>query len=207
MTLARQLHFHSTAAPILAVLSLSLAMTGTAQAAAAGARNSDTASSAGSLITYLTREHDGYALYSDVTADPAPEAINGNQIYWDIEAEDGTHAEKLGAHIRFMADALEQGAYPRNWDKFFVIDAAMHAYVHTDVSVDGRRVQILKEADNSCAYAVIKAHAEVVSSEFFATGDTSTDHSSVADAIIASAECSGFRDYLEAEVAEHWEPR
>ena len=69
------------------------------------------------------------------------------------------------------------------------------------------RVQILKEADNSCACAVIKAHAEVVSSEFFATGDTSRDHSSVADAIIASAECALFRDYLEAQVAEHWEPR
>ena len=210
MTLTHAFHAYSRITSAAAALAISLAGVGMAEAAKAPQRSSlesDSDTGSGSLITYMTREHDAYHHYSDVRLEPAFEAINGNQVYWDIEADDEAHADRLASHVEFMAAALESGAYPREWDKFFIIDAAMHAHVHTDVRVDGRRVQIVKEADNACAYSIILAHAGVVSSEFFATGDVSTDHSSVADEIIASVACADFRDYLEAEVAEHWEPR
>lgn len=171
----------------------------------AGTQSAD--STRGSLINYMRREHHAYRHYSDVRNAPSSERINGYEIYWDIEADDATHARRLKTHIEFMGAALEMGSYPRKWDKFFVIDAAMHKYVHTDVQVTGTRVQITKRADNACSYAIIKAHADVVSKEFFARGDTSVDHSPVADMILASSACDDYRDYLEARVSAHWQPR
>lgn len=106
-----------------------------------------------------------------------------------------------------MGNALDSGNIPRNWDKLFVLEAAMHDWIHTEVSQDGQLVRIHKRADNDCAVALMRIHAQAVSEEFFASGDVSTDHSAAADSLLASAACAPWQATLTAEVEANWQPR
>lgn len=161
----------------------------------------------GSYITYLRSNHDHYSDYATTNPYPVQLTINGDQVYWDIQATSEADADILSTHIGFMGDALENGQIPRDWDKLFVLEAFLHEQIHTEVTVDGTRVTIYKTADNDCAYSLVKTHAAAVSNEFFATGDISTDHSGAADEILAQDACSSQRDAAYLFIEENWSPR
>lgn len=171
------------------------------QAAAAGGL------SAPSYVPYLRTYHDHYSDYGNSASYPLNSSINGDQVYWDIQADSETDASSLAAHIQFMADALDQGQIPRSWDKLFVLEAFLHEQISTTVTVDGTRVSIYKTAANACAYQLMTTHAAAVSAEFFATGDISADHSAAADAILAMDACADQREAAEAFIALNWQPR
>lgn len=160
-----------------------------------------------SYIPYLRSNHDHYSDYANASSHPLQIVINGDQVYWDIEAESETDASYLAKHIEFMVSALDKDKIPRAWDKLFVLEAFFNEQVTIEIIVDGLRVSIYKTATNSCAFELVKAHASAVSIEFFAQGDVSVDHSSAADDILAMEACSEQRNAAEAFVLEHWEPR
>ena len=164
-------------------------------------------SSGGANIKYLRENHDHYSHYSDTSSYPVELHINGDQVYWDIQANTEQDATILAGHIEFMGNALEEGNIPRAWDKLFVLEAFLHEQIHTEVEQEDTRVTIYKTGDNACAYELVKVHASAVSNEFFATGDISADHSSTADDILAMDICADQRDEAEAFIAEHWEPK
>lgn len=158
-------------------------------------------------IRYLRQNHDNYSHYDDTSRYPVALHINGDQVYWDIEADTEKDAQILAGHIEFMSNALDNSHIPRRWDKLFVLEAFLHDQIHTDVKQDDTRVTINKTGDTECAYELIKVHASAVSNEFFATGDISADHSSSADQILALDICADQREEAEAFIAEHWAPR
>ena len=167
----------------------------------------DSESSGGANIKYLRENHDHYSHYSDTSSYPGELHINGDQVYWDIQANTEQDATILAGHIEFMGNALEEGNIPRAWDKLFVLEAFLHEQIHTEVEQEDTRVTIYKTGDNACAYELVKVHASAVSNEFFATGNISADHSSAADDILAMDICADQRDEAEAFIAEHWEPK
>lgn len=165
-----------------------------------GSSHGNSGSDSDSKVSYLKKEHDAYKDGNTIQQAPAAMSLNGDELYWDIYAEDEEHALTLKEHIEFMGAHIEAGEYPRSWDPFFILEAEMHPYIHTAVQVNGRQVTIHKSADNACAYSIMTAHAQVLSGEFFALGDTSQSHAVEADAILASAECAEFAAELQAAI-------
>ena len=155
----------------------------------------------GSNIPYLKDNHASYRDTNNIAFEPYAIELNGDQLYWDIYAETEEQASTLKDHIEFMGDKLDQGAYPRSWDKLFILEAEMHAMIHTEITLNGQQVTINKTADNPCALLVMKTHAEAVSQEFFKNGDTSVDHASIADDIINSIECSEYKAQFEEAIS------
>lgn len=171
------------------------------------ATQGSTGSESESYIPYLRKNHDHYSDYSNVGTYPIETVISGDQVYWDIQAKTDTDAAYLAKHIEFMSTVLNKDKIPHPWDKLFVLEAFFHDQITTEINIDGLRVSIYKTAANSCAFELVKAHANAVSVEFFAQGDTSVDHSSAADDILALEVCAEQRNDAEAFIAEHWEPR
>ena len=169
--------------------------------------NGSEANEQGSYINYLKTYHDQYSDFADASTQPLPQTINGDQIYWDIDAGSSQHAEALATHIGFMSDALYNNQIPRSWDKLFVLEAFLHEDIETVVETDGSRVTIYKTAATPCALMLIQTHASAVSEEFFATGDVSTDHSAATDTILSSAACDSERAAAESFIAANWQPR
>lgn len=187
---------------------LSLSGNGGGNSNSTGKSNSTEQTDAGGAnIKYLRDNHDSYSHYGDTSSYPVELYINGDQVYWDIEADTEKDAQILAGHIEFMSNALDNSHIPRRWDKLFVLEAFLHDQIHTDVKQDDTRVTINKTGDTECAYELIKVHASAVSNEFFATGDISADHSSSADQILALDICADQREEAEAFIAEHWAPR
>jgi hypothetical protein len=150
----------------------------------------------GSEIGYLKRQH---AVF---TADFIENGARS--IEWQVHAP-ARAIDRLVNHLAFMKSRLERGRVVRAWDKFFVLDAALFPYYDMDLTRAGRQNLVIhKWADNDCAYEVVRTHAHVVRSEFFAHGDLSNDHSAIADAIIALPACDTYRDELNAFIAQHW---
>lgn len=170
------------------------------------AANGSEANEQGSYINYLKTYHDQYSDFADASTQPLPQTINGDQIYWDIDAGSSQHAEALATHIGFMSDALYNNQIPRSWDKLFVLEAFLHEDIETVVETDGSRVTIYKTAATPCALMLIQTHASAVSEEFFATGDVSTDHSAAADTILSSAACDSERAAALTFIDANWQP-
>jgi hypothetical protein len=171
------------------------------------ASNGSEPSEQGSYINYLKTNHDQYSDFAAASSQPLPQTINGDQIYWDINAGSPEHAAALATHIGFMSDALYNNQIPRSWDKLFVLEAFLHEDIETTVETDGNRVTIYKTAATPCALLLIQTHASAVSNEFFATGDVSTDHSAAADTILSSAVCDSERSAALTFIEANWQPR
>lgn len=187
---------------------LSLSGNGGGNSNSTGKSNSTEQTDAGGAnIKYLRDNHDSYSHYGDTSSYPVELYINGDQVYWDIEADTEQDAKILAGHIEFMGNALDNDNIPRSWDKLFVLEAFLHDQIHTHVEQDDTRVTIYKTGDTECAYELVKVHASAVSNEFFATGDISADHSYAADQILALDICADQHEDAEAFIAEHWEPR
>lgn len=148
----------------------------------------------------------GYLVQNSNKYEASFQEINGNQIYWTINSDSYRAIRTVIQHVAFMKDRLERGAHPRSWDKFFVIDAAMHKYVNTSYIYNRSQAIVVKEASNACAYTIIKTHAEVLRDEFF-KGNIREDHSEIADRIIDSPECVEYKPYLVEEVSKYWNPK
>lgn len=174
-----------------------------------GSENTDNhnSSEGGANIKYLRENHDHYSHHGDIESYPVELHINGDQVYWDIEADTEQDAEILAGHIEFMMHVHEMGSIPRAWDKLFVLEAFLHDQIHTEVEQKDTRITVYKTGDTECAYELVKVHASAVSNEFFATGDISADHSYAAEQILSMDICAAQREEAEAFIAEHWEPR
>ena len=169
--------------------------------------DSHSSSEGGANIKYLRENHDHYSHHGNIESYPVELHINGDQVYWDIEADTEQDAEILAGHIEFMGNVHDNGNIPRSWDKLFVLEAFLHDQIHTEVEQEDTRITVYKTGDTECAYELVKVHASAVSNEFFATGDISADHSYAADQILALDICSDQREDAEAFISEHWAPR
>ncbi len=170
------------------------------------AEGEDTGPPADTYIAYLRDNHDQYT-ESGLFGTPPSAQIGARALTWHIDAQTEAQADNLKNHIEAMGARIDAGLSPRPWDKFFIIEAALGGYIHTAVNVNSTRVLITKTADNDCAFEVMAKHAEIVSGEFFATGKLNTDHSSIADELIASEACAEFKTDLDNAVALRWEPK
>lgn len=92
-------------------------------------------------------------------------------IIWIIKGPNKESLETLVTHIEQMECVIEHGGNPRPFDPLFKVDAEISAkYVHTEIKwLNDTAIEVIKKADNDCAWLVIKLHAEVVKG-FFTTG-------------------------------------
>jgi hypothetical protein len=88
-------------------------------------------------------------------------------LEWIIRAETPEAAEALYYHVLQMECILENGGRPRAMDPVFALEAELKPYIETTVEMlDDTTVRVVKEAENQCAWEVIKLHAEVVKGFF-----------------------------------------
>jgi len=163
----------------------------------------------GSNIPYLRQNHANYSEYgSTVTPAPVKDAASLS-INWTIAAKTEYDATQLADHIRFMVNKLEEGENPRAWDKLFLMEAYMKVnhYYTTSVENTGTTVVVSKNATNACAYAVISAHSDAVSGDFFARGDIMQDYTTTAENILASSACNGLRSDIETYISQRQKQR
>ena len=92
-------------------------------------------------------------------------------IVWIITGPSKEDLEILVSHIEQMECVIEHGGNPRPFDPLFKVDAVISAkYVHTEIKwLNDTAIEVIKKADNDCAWLVIKLHAQVVKG-FFTTG-------------------------------------
>ena len=92
-------------------------------------------------------------------------------IIWIIRGPSREALETLVTHIEQMECVIERGGNPRPFDPLFKVDAEISAkYVHTEIKwLNDTAIEVIKKADNDCAWQVIKLHAEVVKG-FFTIG-------------------------------------
>lgn len=92
-------------------------------------------------------------------------------IVWVISGPGREALEILVSHIEQMECVVKHGGNPRAFDPLFRVDAKISAkYVHTEIKwINGTAIEVIKKADNDCAWLVIKLHAQVVKG-FFTTG-------------------------------------
>ena len=161
-------------------------------------------------IPYLRQNHTNYSQDGANGITPAPlKNADTLSLSWTIQADTQEDARILADHIRFMKSKLENGDTPRAWDQLFVLESFMKVnhYYTTEVEQNGNIVVVTKEAKNACAYAVISAHADAVSGDFFARGDTMQDHSNIAQSILNQPECDSLRQamqrYLDSNTKQH----
>jgi hypothetical protein len=163
----------------------------------------------GSNIPYLRKNHDRYTeLGSDMTPSPV-KSETSMSIAWTISGKSEENALMLADHIRFMISRLEAGMNPRAWDKLFLMEAYMkvnHLYT-TEVERSGTTVVISKRAAHPCAYAVISAHSDAVSGDFFARGDIMQNYSSIAEKILSSSACSDLKTSIDTYISQRLKSR
>lgn len=92
-------------------------------------------------------------------------------LVWIITGPDKASLQTLATHILQMECVIKNGGNPRPWDPLFQVDSEISAkYVHTEIKwLNNTAIEVVKKADNECAWEVIKLHAEVVKG-FFTTG-------------------------------------
>jgi len=163
-----------------------------------------------SNIPYLKSNHNNY---SKLTSEANPAPIKNEtalSLSWSIKSKTETDAIKLYDHINFMVNTLENGGNPQPWDKLFLLEAFMKIakrYTTEINRVDNINVLVTKTATDRCAYKVISAHSDVVSGDFFGQGVTSNDHSSTAEEIINSTDCSASKIDLETYITANQKTR
>lgn len=118
----------------------------------------------GKIINWLFDHHSEfrYKLY---------EYPENYTIKWIIVGPSKEALEMLVTHIEQMECVVEHGGNPRPFDPLFRVDAAITSkYVETRIKwLNDTAIEIIKHAENKCAYLVIKLHAQVVKG-FFDTG-------------------------------------
>ena len=131
---------------------------------AAACRNIGNDKSIGQNIKWLFDHHSEFSfIYHEY-----PE---NKTIVWIIKGPNKEALETLVTHIEQMECVIEHGGNPRPFDPLFKVDAEISAkYVHTEIKwLNDTAIEVIKKADNDCAWLVIKLHAEVVKG-FFTTG-------------------------------------
>ncbi len=160
----------------------------------------------GSMIPYVTENHAEYFQPGTETY-PAPEFDEENyKVTWFIQSNTEEQALNMKRHIEFMADKTHKGKTPRAWDKLFLMEAYFaqnHNYAVNVTINDNNIVEVHKDSDNACSFEATKAHANAVSGDFFATGDTSTDYSFAAEDLLTQEICAAYRDEIETFIEEN----
>ena len=88
-------------------------------------------------------------------------------IVWEINAATPEAAERLYEHILQMECILENGGTPRAMDPVFRLESMVYDYINTSVvPVNNTMLRVVKTGANTCAYEVVKLHAEVVEGFF-----------------------------------------
>ena len=164
----------------------------------------------GSMIPYVKENHAEYFQPGSSTP-PAPEFDEENyKVTWFIQSNTEEQAINMKRHIDFMASKTHAGKTPRPWDKLFLMEgyfAQNHNY-EVNVTINGNNiVEVHKDSDNACSFAATKAHASAVSGDFFATGDTSTDYSFVAEDLLTQEICDDYRDAIETFIEQNHQPK
>ncbi len=118
----------------------------------------------GQLIKWLLDNHNLFKYHLEVY----PENLT---IKWVITGPSKAEMENLVNHIHQMECIVENGGNPRPHDPLFIVDAQItNKYVHTEVKwINDTAIEVVKKADNQCAYEVIWLHAQIVKG-FFMTG-------------------------------------
>jgi hypothetical protein len=194
---------------VTALISATLLVTGCGGGASAGGSPASVAAPAAkapteSYISYLATNYPSYTT-AGTSNSPAATFDDANMsVRWAIATQTTEQANNLKSHVLFMENAILRGQNPRAWDKLFLMDAYMdqaHTYT-TTITVNGTEVIIDKVAQNACAYALIKTHAQGVGGWFF-HGDIKVSFSNLADQIIALPACDVERTGLNAYIAAH----
>jgi hypothetical protein len=193
---------------LLATLALSLISSGLF-VGCGESKNLDNSEGQGSNIPYLEENHANYKEHGS-TQTPSPiKDANAKSIHWTISATTEEGASKLQEHIEFMEDKLLADKNPRAFDKLFLMEAYMkfNNLYSTSVERSSTDVVVSKNANTTCAYAVISAHSDVVSGDFFAQGDIHNDHSSTAEDILQSVACDSVRSDLSVYISQRQKTR
>ena len=158
----------------------------------------------GSNIPYLRANHANYSEHGSPQTPVSVKDINAKSINWTITAGTEEAAIKLQEHLKFMEERLQNDQNPRGWDKLFLMEAYMkyNKYYTTTVERSGTTIVVSKNARTACAYEVISAHADAVSGDFFARGDTMIDYSSTAERILSSSACNDVRTSIETYISQ-----
>ena len=164
----------------------------------------------GSMISYVTENHAEY--FQPGTANyPAPVFDEENyKVTWFIQSNTEEQAINMKRHIDFMASRTHKGKTPRAWDKLFLMEAYFAQHHNYEVTVtinDNNIVEVHKDSDNACSFEATKAHANAVSGDFFATGNTHTDYSYAAEDLLTQEICTEYRDDIEEFIENNHEPK
>ena len=122
------------------------------------------------------------------------------KVTWFIQSNTEEQAINMKRHIDFMASKTHKGKTPRAWDKLFLMEAYFAQHHNYEVTVtinDNNIVEVHKDSDNACSFEATKAHANAVSGDFFATGNTHTDYSYAAEDLLTQEICAEYRDDIE----------
>jgi len=164
----------------------------------------------GSMIPYVTDNHAEY-FQPGTTTYPAPEFDEENyKVTWFIQSNTEEQAINMKRHIDFMADKTHKGKTPRAWDKLFLMEGyfAQHHNYEVNVTINENNiVEVHKDSDNACSFEATKAHANAVSGDFFATGDTSTDYSFAAEDLLTQEICADYREEIETFIEQNHQPK
>jgi hypothetical protein len=163
----------------------------------------------GSNIPYLRENHMTYYQHGTHNAPTPIKDPNNKTISWLISASSKEGAVELMGHVQFMENKMEAGNNPRAWDTLFLMEAYMSKNGHYEriLERNGQDVVIKKIAHTACSYAVISAHSDAISGDFFARGDVSMDYSAVGHAILASSACDGERQVLQNYIIDRQKTR
>jgi len=129
--------------------------------------------------------------------DTSYKELGNKTIRWIVKTKP-KYLIRLISHVYYMRHKMNAGYTPRKNDLLFVAEDRMAKYIHYKFDFDKITDGILiidKSADNDCAYAIIKKHADIIQNDFF-KGDLSKNYSDVAKEIIASPACKDFRNIL-----------
>ncbi|MEA1990371.1 MAG: hypothetical protein U9N57_14340 [Pseudomonadota bacterium] len=164
----------------------------------------------GALISYVTENHAEY-FQPGTTNYPAPEFDEENyKVTWFIQSHTEEQAINMKRHIDFMASKTHKGETPRAWDKLFLMEAFFAQHHNYEVTVtinDSNTVEVHKDSDNACSFEATKAHANAVSGDFFARGDTHADYSYAAEDLLTQEICETYRDDIEAFIEQNHEEK
>jgi len=164
----------------------------------------------GSMISYVTDNHAEYS-QPGTTDYPAPVFDEENyKVTWFIQSNTEEQAVNMKRHIDFMASRTHKGQTPRAWDKLFLMEAFFAQHHNYEVTVtinDSNIVEVHKDSDNACSFEATKAHANAVSGDFFARGDTHADYSFAAEDLLTQEICADYRDDIEAFIEENQEDK
>jgi|GEM_PF-3337728 len=164
----------------------------------------------GSMISYVTENHAEY--FQPGTIDyPAPVFDEENyKVTWFIQSNTEEQAINMKRHIDFMASKTHKGMTPRAWDKLFLMEAFFaqhHNYGVTVTINDNNIVEVHKDSDNACSFEATKAHANAVSGDFFASGNTHTDYSYAAEDLLTQEICAEYRADIEEFIENNQESK